>query len=389
MTGRERILKTFRGEKVDRVPVCPWIWKNAIYKYFDTPREKQKWREIEHLAEKTIEVADYFGFDHLHRLASPRLCYDERSSSDGRWIVEIEFKSISGRDTETTIIKTPEKKLSQVKEFVQISRYTYVEAIKEYFIKDKSDFSQFQKYQPPFEEAIYPFIIDEFNNLNIAKKALGDRGAVVGQIAGGAFNNLNKYRKLEDMMMDPYTDIGLYRSMIEHFSQRSKKMYEKLIEHGADIIEVGGNLASGGVGERFFSANVMEFEKRLADYIHGLGAYVMYHNCGDADSIMHLYNDMSIDGWGYLTPLPYGDVDLDKALEVIKKDMVLLGNIDQIDFLKKETPARIRERIGEVLGKAKKRGNFILSTTDWWTDDIPDENLKAFARAGVEYGSYE
>ena len=31
------------------------------------------------------------------------------------------------------------------------------------------------------------------------------------------------------------------------------------------------------------------------------GAYVVYHNCGDAQQIMHLYNDMEIDMWGYLT----------------------------------------------------------------------------------------
>ncbi len=388
MNGRERILKTFRGEKVDRVPICPWLFKNAVYKYFDIPPEDQKWRENDNLAEMTIEVADYFGFDHLHRLASPRHCYVEKSSSDSNWIVEVEFSKIDGRDTEITTIKTPEKTLKQVTEFVQVSKYTYVEAIKEYYIKDRDDFILFQKYQPPFEEAIYPAIKDEFENLDIAKRALGGRGVIVGQIPGGAFSNLNKYRKLEDIMMDPYTDSGLYKAMIEHFSLRSRKIYDKLVEHGADIIEVGGNLASGGVGEKYFEEYVLEYEKKLADHIHSLNAYVLYHNCGDADSIMLLYNDMSIDGWGYLTPPPYGDVELDKALDIIRKDMVLLGNIDQIDFLKKSNPTQIRQRIGQVLKKAKKRGNFILSTTDWWTDDVPDENLKAFSEAGLEFGKY-
>ena len=27
MTGREMLLKTFKGESVDRVPICPWINK--------------------------------------------------------------------------------------------------------------------------------------------------------------------------------------------------------------------------------------------------------------------------------------------------------------------------------------------------------------------------
>ena len=55
-------------------------------------------------------------------------------------------------------------------------------------------------------------------------------------------------------------------------------------------------------------------EKRLIDAIHELGALVTFHNCGDAAKIMHLYNEMDIDCWGYLTPPPFGDVDLAEAL---------------------------------------------------------------------------
>ena len=70
------------------------------------------------------------------------------------------------------------------------------------------------------------------------------------------------------------------------------------------------------------------------------------------------------------------------------KKIVLLGNIDQIDFLIKAKPAQIKEKIKEILEKVKKRGNFILSTSDFWTDDMPYENLKAFADAGIEFGYY-
>ena len=43
MNGRERLLKTFRGEKVDRVPICPYVHFNHIYRHFDIPPEKQNW----------------------------------------------------------------------------------------------------------------------------------------------------------------------------------------------------------------------------------------------------------------------------------------------------------------------------------------------------------
>lgn len=387
MTGRERLLKTFKGEKVDRVPVCPWIYKNLVYRYIDIPPEKQKWRENDDIAEKAVEVSDYFGFDHLHRLGTPWHVYDEKSSNDRKWIVKVEFKKVNGRNTEITIIETPEKKLRQVKEFDQTSRYTYIEAIREYYIKDKDDFNQFVKYQPPFKEAIYPEIKGEFENLDKAKKALGNKGVVVSCMHG-AFNCLNMYRNLELVMMDPLKDLEFYKAMINYFSNRGFQIMKKMKKHGTDIVEIGANLATSGVGEKFFRDYVLKYEKDLVGKIHSLGVFDIYHNCGDADKIMHLYNEMGISTWGYLTPPPYGDVDLDKALKVMNKGMVLIGNIDQVDFLVKATPKEIKERVRQVLEKVKQRGNFILSTTDWPFDNTPFENLKAFAEAGLEFGEY-
>lgn len=163
---------------------------------------------------------------------------------------------------------------------------------------------------------------------------------------------------------------------------------KKMKKHGTDIVEIGANLATSGVGEKFFRDYVLKYEKDLVGKIHSLGVFDIYHNCGDADKIMHLYNEMGISTWGYLTPPPYGDVDLDKALKVMNKGMVLIGNIDQVDFLVKATPKEIKERVRQVLEKVKQRGNFILSTTDWPFDNTPFENLKAFAEAGLEFGEY-
>jgi len=389
MTGRERLINIFKRKKVDRVPVCPWLHVNIIYKYFNVAPEEQNWRKIGDivLPEMALEAEEHFGIDHFYRSAYPRHQCDEKSSSDGKWIVNAVFKKINGRDTEITTIKTPEKELRQVKEFDQTSRFTYIEAIREYFIKEKGDFDQFVKYQPSFDEAIYPAIIDEFMGIDRAKKAFGDKGIIVGEI-NGAFNSLNVYRNLELIMMDPYTDPGFYKAMIEYFSNRSISSIRKMVKHGADVIEMAGNLATSCVGEKFFSSFVLEHERAIAEEIKKLGAYSLYHNCGDAAKIMHLYNDMGIDAWGYMTPPPYGDVDFDTALKVINKDIILMGNIDQVNFLIKATPKQVKKKVRETLEKIKERGNFILSTTDWCFDDTPFENIVAFAEAGIKYGKY-
>jgi uroporphyrinogen-III decarboxylase len=133
---------------------------------------------------------------------------------------------------------------------------------------------------------------------------------------------------------------------------------------------------------------VLEYENRLAKSVHEAGAFNIYHNCGDAAKIMHLYNQLDIDVWGYLTPSPFGDVDLDEALKIMKQDMVLRGNIDQVEFIMKATPEEVRVRVREVLLKVKPRGNWVLSTTDFFFDGTPNANIRAFADAGRQYGTY-
>jgi len=133
----------------------------------------------------------------------------------------------------------------------------------------------------------------------------------------------------------------------------------------------------------------MEYENQLAREIHAAGAFVVYHNCGDAQKIMYLYNDLDIDVWGYMTDPPFGDVILEDALRIIRPSMTLRGNIDQVEFLRKATPDRVKQRVREVLEKVKPRGNWILSTTDFPFDGQPYANMHALAEAGREYGRYE
>ena len=189
-------------------------------------------------------------------------------------------------------------------------------------------------------------------------------------------------------MIDPLLDEGFYREMMEYFLDGAIKRVRKMVSCGAEVIELTGNAATSMVGPRFFQQYVLEYENRLCNAIHDAGALVIYHNCGDAATIMHLYNELDIDCWGYLTPPPFGDVDLDHALRVIRPDIALRGNIDQVEFMRQATPQQVRERVRDLLLKVKTRGNWILSTTDFFFDGTPYENIRAFAEAGLEYGSY-
>ena len=252
------------------------------------------------------------------------------------------------------------------------STYLIVSAPQEYIIKIKSDFELFRKYAPAGDDM-------DCGLIRRARRAVGDRGLVDAN-TGGAFATLNAFRKLDELYQDPVVDEGFYREMMEYFLERTIRRDSKMVEAGADVIEVAGHW-TGQVGPRTFQKYILEYENRLARAIHATGAKIIYHNCGDAARIMRFYNDLEIDCWGYLTPPPHADVILEDALQVLRPSLALRGNIDQVTFLMEATPQQVREKVRDLLEKVKPRGNWILSTTDFFFDGTPYENIRAFANA--------
>ena len=381
MTGRQLMTAAFRGERTKRVPVSPFIAHNNVYEMFHYKPEIDTFMcppDFD-LAEKFVAYHDFFGFDVLFTLGH---VWDRYIPSSAEyWEVTVRREGDRDRQHRVTTVHTPAGDLRQVMNFHRSSTYLVVLAVEKYLIETPADFEIFRRYVPPAE-----FV--DCGLIRAARGAVGDKG-LVNVATHGAFNTLNQFRKLEEVMTDPLTDEGFYREMIEFLLEWQMALYRKVIQSGADSIEIGGNMATSGVGPAYFRRYVMDYEDRLAREIHAAGAFVVYHNCGDAQKIMHLYNDLDIDVWGYLTGPPFGDVILDEALQVIRPSMTLRGNIDQVEFLRNATPDQVRQRVREVLERVKPRGNWILCTTDFPFDGQPYENLHALAEAGREFGRYD
>ena len=389
MNGRERLLKALKHEPTDRVPVAPFTYYNAIYEMFDYEPKIATFFNPPDFdpVEKFVEYCDYFGFDVLHVLGSVwdiwvgnTLMDQTIARSADNWDVTIvdEYK---GDDEllRTVMIQTPGGSLRHVEEHKRTSKYLVVSATTESLIKTRRDFEILRQYAPAADRM-------DCQLITRARKATGDKGLVTAN-THGTFNILGLFRKLEDVLVDPIMDEGFYREMVEYFLPRLVQRARKMIEAGADVIEVAGHW-TGQVGPKTFKKYIFENENRLVRAIHEMGAPVIYHNCGDAAKIMRFYNDLEIDCWGYLTPPPYADVILEEALAVLRPTLTLRGNIDQIDFLMKATPDQVKEKVRQVLTTVKPRGNWILSTTDFFFDGTPYKNIQALAEAGREYGWY-
>ena len=388
MNGRERLLITLNGNPADRVPVAPFLYCNNVYEMFGyEPPIDTFWDPPDFdVIIKFVEYCDVFGFDVLHTLGSVwdfgMNTFLDRSvvRSAENWDVTIADQKKEDEWHRTITIRTPGGELRHTENYKRSSTYLIVSAPEEHLIKTKRDFALLRRYAPPGDDM-------DCSLIRRARQAVGDKG-LVDSNTGGVFATASVFRKLDELYMDPILDEGFYREMMAYFLERTIRRDHKMVEAGADVIEVAGHLVGSMAGPLFASQYVMEYEQRLVKAIRAMGVPVIFHNCGDAAKVMHLYNDLDINCWGYLTPPPYGDVDLDEALRVMRPDMALRGNIDQVEFMVKATPEQVKERVREVLLKVKPRGNWILSTTDFFFDGTPYENIHAFAEAGLAYGQY-
>jgi hypothetical protein len=391
MNGRERLLRTLHGERADRVPIAPFLYYNAVYEMFGYVPDLETFFDPPDFdpIQKFVEYCDAFGFDVLHSLGSVWDFWTARSTeNDGtilrasdNWDVTVADERRGDDKRRTVTITTPGGQLRLVELYKRTSTYLVVSAPEEYLIKTPADFDLMRRYMPPAD-------VMDCRLITRARAATGDKG-LVATCTNGAFNQAAVFRNLEDLMTDPAFDGGFYKEMLEFFVEWLIRRNRKCIDAGADVVEIAGNLASGSVGPWFFEQNVMDYENRIIAAMHEMGVPIIYHNCGPAANLLQLYSTMDIDCLGYLVPPPFGDVELDAALEVLRPSMALRGNVDQVEFMVKAKPEQVRERVREVVEKSGSRGNLILSTTDFFFDGTPYENIRAFTSAGLEYGQYE
>ena len=374
MTGRERILNCLDHKGVDRVPVSPFIWENFVREFYQS-------YDVD-LIEGTVKVYDHFGFDIIHRTCTPCLYLEyERQLESKNWkpLVTVEQKGKSR--FERTVIKTPQGELTQVIQFERASEYEVLVFYKEYFIKTEDDLDKFIKYQPP---------IPDFNTelIKKAQEMVGNKGITAPWVQG-VFNYLGVYlRRVDDLIMDAMVNRPFYEKLMNYSLKRNLAHIMRIIKAKPDALSYGGNLAGGDLGPKFFIENVFEYEKELISQIQSKGVRVIYHNCGNATSLFDVYPKLGMSAYESLTSFPYGDTDLKQAKRKLSQYMTLMGNIDQIDFLRKASPEQVQQRVREVMEIAKPGGNFILSTSDYFNENTPHENIFTLLEAGREFGEY-
>lgn len=373
MTGRERLLAALHQQTVDRVPVSPFIHVNYVREFFSD-------RDLDPI-EPTIDVYRHFGFDLMHRNCTA--AYDHLTAvQTPEWQARVDTNSDGRDETVTTVVATPEGEIRQVQATRWTCEYDAEAGLVEFSIKSERDFQVCKKYMPPVGRI-------DMSKVRRAKQLVGNKGIIAPWIQG-AFNEASFwYRRPDDLLLDATLRPDFYHEVMTFCLCRLLAIVEQYIAAGVEVLGAGGNIANGKmVGPDFFNRYVAPYERQLIDFAQQRGVIVLYHNCGYASRLLPIYPSLGMKAYESLTPPPYGDTELPKALACFDpRRTTLLGNIDQISLLRKGTPEEIEAAVEKTLRQARAwGGSFILATTDYFNENTPHENIHALAEAGRKHG---
>ncbi|MBF9016581.1 MULTISPECIES: uroporphyrinogen decarboxylase family protein [unclassified Oceanispirochaeta] len=378
MTGRERILAVLNKQVPDRIPVTFFVQEEYLSWFY--PERKNISRVSD-----AVDCARHYGFDIITRDNKYTKPY-WLNKSYPNWEVQEETWIENDIYYRKTAIKTPGGTLDQIETAPndpRILKGVHFH-MQDYLLKSVESFEIFKKYFPEIDKRE---LEERRERARYSKNIIGDLGITCPWGIGGVYNSVSSYRNIQELLMDPYIQPDFYHDLMDFFTKWIVKDYQIMTETEFDALGIQGNIANGALmGDDFFSQYILPYEKRISDTIRSGGKFSIYHNCGYAHNLYKSYRELGIDVWETVAPSPMGDNNLREARNFFGEDLILSGNLDQVNFLKRATPDEIRETVKEIMCQGKKGGAFLFSASDYLEPETPEENIKAAVSAAIEWG---
>ncbi|MEX2718720.1 MAG: uroporphyrinogen decarboxylase family protein [Candidatus Sigynarchaeota archaeon] len=344
LSFRERILKTFAGERVESVVWQPrirfWYTGNNV----QIPLARQEKSFIR--PDPTIP-ADFFGMDMLevHDALGASIRYCAETLGIGLFAVAMKsgttVKSSGHADddgTLVTVLKTPVGSLTEKHK----GGYPV-----EHLVKNVEDLE------------IMKYIIGEqeftFNphGFQLVEEVLEGRGIAQAYYKRSPFMScVLNYLGFETTVLF----LKRYRQKTEEFmrfiGEWEDKMYDILVDCPVKILNFGENIDANLVPPRYFKEYCIPYYNRRIKQLHDAGKYCHIHMDGSLKDLLPLVKDTHFDGVEAATPVPQGDVTIEEIKEGLG-DKVLLDGIPATLFMKEFPESRLEDttrRLIELFG---------------------------------------
>lgn len=372
MTGRERLLRVFRRQPTDRMPI--WLW--GVDPMFKSGNPT--WEPLYELVEKyDLEIMrQWFPKPKpLPEGATPPPPPERRQSpKPDMW--EYRF-----------VINTPKGDLTQIYYAPKDGSPGYV--VKNY-IETPEDAEKWLSLpheikQPDIETDSYFELLQRTGDRTIIMVSVGEAMYSIQSLMGSetfGFFLMDNRELLHEMVRRAYENI---ENLTKYYLSRGVGDY-----YGW----VGPELCIPPLASpRDFREFVFDYDKRIIDLIHDAGKLVWVHCHGDMKPVLLDFVEMGVDCLNPIEPPPIGGLTLAEAKKLINGRMTLDGGVENGWFDTME-PDEMREAVREIVLMGKPGGCYICGQTSdpgTWTalSEKHIANFKAFVETAVSLRDYD
>ena len=372
MDSRERLMRTFRGEEVDRVPISLYEFDGF---YDDWIYDYPEYVEILNYAEgKTDKM--YFW--------SPRAEAGEEvlfyGVIDRNCIKRLEWKD-GDSNYFRTVIETPRGTITTVRKQIEGVHTSWTI---EYLCKDEEDAERvlslpYKPWRPS---------VDSFFTLD---GRLGGSGIVMGDIPDALCLTVELFG-LSRFIRLYVKNKALIFDLLEFFQERIYNYLRHILASGAVTLYriVGPEYAAPPFfNPSEFDRLVTPYDAELVELLHSYGGLARLHSHGKVKLILESFREMGVDAVDPLEPPPDGDVELHEARRILGSEITLIGNVEERIF---EVGSRldIERWVRRAINEGAQGGGFILCPTAMpLTTPLSErikENIIHYIDCGLKYG---
>lgn len=239
----------------------------------------------------------------------------------------------------------------------------------EYVIKDISDISSLKLFDPYSSKRTY----DRIQAVGLMKEKACKEVPVMGWIEG-AFAESCDLMRMQDLFVSLFDEPDAIKELLEKCTEEEILFAKAQIDAGVDIIGIG-DAAASLIGPSLYEEFVLPYQKRIINAVHETGTKVKLHICGNISQVLDLTYQSGAD----MIDLDYM-VDMEKAAEIIPKNICLCGNFDPVSVVLDGTPEQVREAVRRCKRLSAFNNNCIAPGCEIPPDTAP-ENVLAIQEA--------
>ena len=210
-----------------------------------------------------------------------------------------------------------------------------------------------------------------------ACERITDRPVFAGII--GPYSLAGRLIDMTEIMILCYEEPEMVETVLEkatEFLIAYAKAFKDAGANGVVMAEPAAGLLSPSLMEEYSNPYV----KKVREAVEDDSFVVMYHNCGNIEPLLGQIQEVDAKAYSFGNA-----IDMEKALEVIPQDRLVIGNIDPAGVLRNGTPEVVREETRKLLERCSKYPNFVIASGCDIPPMTPFENMDAFFETIEEF----